>query len=71
MHVLLYFAVCPFWFFNYLMGKREAVALLCLPSVLCLLCSSYLMLPWVGLLFVNVVYPGHSHLLFCMDGFWA
>ena len=48
-----------------LMGKRELVALLNLSSW-CLVTVEWLFLavPWDCLLFVIVVFPDHSHLLF-------
>ena len=48
-----------------LMGKRKLVALLSLSSW-CLLMVVWLLLamPWVCLLFVIVVFPDHTHLLF-------
>ena len=48
-----------------LMGKRGLVALLSLPS-LCLVIVLWLFLAvsWVCLLFVIVVFPDHTHLLF-------
>ena len=48
-----------------LMGKRELVALLSLPS-LCLVLSVWLFLavPWVCLQFVIVVFPDQTH-YFC------
>ena len=48
-----------------LMGKRELVSLLGLPSW-CLLIVVWLFLtvPWVCLRFVIVVFPDHTHLLF-------
>ena len=50
-----------------LMGKREQVALLSLPSW-CLLIVVWLFLAvqWVCLQFVIVVFPDHTHLLFLM-----
>ena len=49
-----------------LMGKRELVALLSLSSW-CLVMAVWLLLvvPWVCLWFVIVVFPDHTHLLFC------
>ena len=48
-----------------LMGKRKLVAFLSLSSC-CLLMVVWLFLavPWVCLLFVIVVFPDHTHLLF-------
>ena len=50
-----------------LIGKRELVALLCLSSCYFVigvwLC---LRMPWVCLQFVIVVFPDHTHLLFCI-----
>ena len=50
-----------------LMGKRELVALLIL-SLWCLMMVEWLFLavPWVCLWFVIVVFPDHTHLLFCV-----
>ena len=47
------------------MGKRKLVALLSLSSW-CLLMVVWLLLavPWVSLLFVIMVFPDHTHLLF-------
>ena len=51
------------------MGKRELVALLSLspwcPVIVVLL---FLAVPWVGLQFVIVVFPDHTH-YFCDTGF--
>ena len=48
--------------------KRERVALLYLSSR-CLVSVSvlwlFLMVPWIGLLCMIVVFPYHTHLLFC------
>ena len=48
-----------------LMGKRELVALLNLPSW-CLVMVEWLFLvvPWGCLRFVSMVFPDHTHLLF-------
>ena len=48
-----------------LMGKRNLVALLSL-SFCCFLMVVwfFLVVPWVCLLFVIVVFPDHTHLLF-------
>ena len=52
------------------MGKRELVALLSLsswcPVIVVWLC---LAMPWVCLQFVIVVFPDHTHLLFCYTGY--
>ena len=47
------------------MGKRELAALFSL-STWCLVIVVWIFLavPWVGLQFVIVVFPGHTHLLF-------
>ena len=47
-----------------LMGMREPVALLCL-SFWCLVIIVWLFIavPWIGLQFVIVVFPDHTHLL--------
>ena len=52
------------------MGKRELVALLDLSSW-CLVMVGWLFLtvPWGCLLFVIVVFPDHTHLLFCINLF--
>ena len=48
-----------------LMGKRELVALLNLSSwYLVMVERLFLAVPWGCLRFVNVVFPGHTHLLF-------
>ena len=48
-----------------LMGKREAVALLCMSSwCLVIVVWLFLAVPWVCLQFVIVVFPDHTHLLF-------
>ena len=50
-----------------LMGKRELVALLNLPSwCLVVVERLFLVVPWGYLRFVIVVYPDHTHLLFCI-----
>ena len=47
-----------------MMGKRELVALLSLSSwCLVIVVWLFLALPWVGLQFVIVVFPGQTHLL--------
>ena len=49
----------------FLMGKRELVALLCLSSwCLMIVVRLFFAVPWVGLQFVIVVFPDHTHLLF-------
>ena len=50
------------------MGQREPVALLSVSSS-CLVMAVWLFLavPWVCLLFVSVVFPYHTHLLFLQD----
>ena len=49
-----------------LMGKRELVALLNLSSwCLVIVVWLFLAVPWVCLQFVIVVFPDHTHLLFC------
>ena len=48
-----------------LMGKRELVALLSLPSwCLVIVVRLFLAVPWVCLQFVILVCPNHTHLLF-------
>ena len=48
-----------------LMGKRKLVALLSLSSCcFFMVVWLFLMVPWVFLLFVMVVFPDHTHLLF-------
>ena len=50
-----------------LMGKRELVALLSLSSwCLVMVERLFLAVPWHCLRFVIVVFPDHSHLLFCL-----
>ena len=47
------------------MGKRELVALLRLSSwCLMIVVWLFIVVPWVGLQFVIVVFPDHTHLLF-------
>ena len=58
-----------------LMGKRELVALLNLPSwCLVMVERLFLAVPWGCLRFVIVVFPDHTHLLFLVGwvdvGFW-
>ena len=49
-----------------LMGKKELVALLCLSSwCLVIVVWLFLTMPRVCLQFVIVVFPDHTHLLFC------
>ena len=51
-----------------LMGKRELVALLSLSSwCLVIVVWLFLAVPWVCLLFVIVVFPDHTLLLFLAD----
>ena len=50
------------------MGKRDLVALLCLSS--CSIVNAvglwlFHTVPWVGLQCVIVIFPDHTHLLFC------
>ena len=50
------------------MGKRELFALLCLSSwclVAVIVLWFFLLVPWVDLQCVTVVFPDHTHLLFC------
>ena len=48
-----------------LMGKRELVALFDLPSwCLVMVERLFLAVPWGFLLFVIVIFPDHTHLLF-------
>ena len=50
-----------------LMGKRELVALLDLSSwYLVMVKRLFLAVPWGCLLFVIVVFPDHTHLLFLL-----
>ena len=51
-----------------LIGKRELVALLNLPSW-CLVMVEWLFLavPWGCMRFVIVIFPGHTHLLFLRE----
>ena len=58
-----YATLCPFC--NHIDGEERLVALLSL-SFWCLVIvvSLFLVVPWVYLLFVIVVFPDHSHLLF-------
>ena len=45
-----------------LMGKRELIALLCLPSwCLVIIVWLFLTIPQIGLQFVIVVFPDHTH----------
>ena len=49
------------------MGKRELVALLNLSSwCLVMVEQLFLVVPWGYLRFVIVVFPDHTHLLFCI-----
>ena len=55
----------PSSFANFLMGKRELVALLSLSSwCLVIVVWFFLAVPWVCLQFVIVVFTDHTHLLF-------
>ena len=62
--VLVYVTVCPSSFAIIMMGKREMVL-----SIWCIVTVSvrwpFLKVSWVGLHCVIVVFPEHSHLLFC------
>ena len=61
--LLLY---APSSFAIILMGKRELVALLSLSSwCLVIVVWLFLVVPWVCLQFMFVVFPDHTHLLFC------
>ena len=60
------FFYVPSSFAIILMGKRELVALLSLSSwCLVIVVWLFLAVPWVSLQFVIVVFPDHTHLLFC------
>ena len=49
------------------LGKRNLVALLCLSSrCLVIVVWLFLAVPWVCQQFVIVVFPDHTHLLFCL-----
>ena len=65
--VLVYVDMCPSSFAITLTRKRELVALRLL-SCGCLVIVNvlwlFLTVPWVGLQFVIVVFPDHTHLLF-------
>ena len=51
-----------------LIGKRELVALLSLSSwCLLMVVWFFLAVPWVCMLFVFMVFPDHTHLLFLMS----
>ena len=51
-----------------LMGKRDLVALLSLSSwCFVMVVWLFLEVPWVCLLFVIVVFPDHTHLLFLIN----
>ena len=64
-YVMLCVTLCQSSFAIILMGKREMVALFCLSSwCLVIVVWLFLTLPWVGLQFVIVVIPDHTHLLF-------
>ena len=73
MGVLSWSLVCYALFYvisslhSFLTGKRELGSLLLL-SFRCLVTVNvlwlFLMVPWVGLQFVIVVFPDHTHLLF-------
>ena len=61
----LYVFYVPSSFAIILMGKRELVALLSLSSwCLVIVVWLFFALPWVGLQFVIVVFPDHTHLLY-------
>ena len=60
------FLYVPSSFAIVLMGKRELVALLGLSSwCLVIVVWLFLAVPWVSLQFVIVIFPEHTHLLFC------
>ena len=55
-----------------LMGKRELVALLSLSSwCLVMVERLFLVVLWGCLLFVIVVFPDHTHLLFFIADLWS
>ena len=55
----------PSSFATILMGKRELVALPCLSSwYIVIVVWLFLAVPWVGLQFVIVVFPDHTHYFF-------
>ena len=63
--VVRFFIYVPSSFAIILMGKRELVALLGLSSwCLVIVVWLFLTVPWVGLQFVIVVFPDHTHSLF-------
>ena len=56
---------CAFFMSILLIGKKELVALLSLPSWCpVMVVWLFLAVPWVCLQFVIVVFPDHTHLLF-------
>ena len=64
-YVLLFVTLCPSSITIILMGKRELVALLNLPSwCLVMVEGLFLAVPRGCLRFVIVVFPDHTHLLF-------
>ena len=58
--------LCVHSSFEIISGKRELVALLCLSSwSLVIVVRLFLTMPLVCLQFVIMVFPDHTHLLFC------
>ena len=65
--VLLCNTLCPFWFCNHLEEEEKAscfaiIVLRCIATSNIMWLS--LMVLWVGLQYVNVVFPDHTHLHF-------
>ena len=62
--VLLCITLCPFSFAIILKRKKKLVALLLL-SCRCIVTINipwlFLMVPWIGLQYVIVVFPDHTH----------
>ena len=66
-YVLLYVALCPSSIAIILMGKRELVALLNFSSWCFVMVERLFLAVQEGCLrFVIVVFPDHTHLLFCV-----
>ena len=63
--VLLCITLCPFWFCNHLEEEEKAGCFVIVLQMYCYYKCSVAIPhgPWVGLQYVIVVFPDHTHLL--------
>ena len=63
--VSLCITLCPFYFCNHLKEKAGLFAIIVLQMYVTInVLWLFLTVPWVGLQYVSVVFPDHTHLLF-------